>query len=155
MKGLNNLLELLVKSDIDFVLIGGYAGVVYGSSIVTKDIEICAVLGPDNIKKIRESLKDYKPKHRMTANKLSLMDHPSDLNTVKNLYIETELGVLDIISDVSGVGDFEKLKENAIEITIYGHKCKVISIEDLIKTKKALGRPKDLLAVEELQKLKK
>lgn len=41
MKNLNNLLTVLLENTIDFVLIGGFAGALYGSSLVTKDIDIC------------------------------------------------------------------------------------------------------------------
>jgi len=136
MKNLNDLLEVLLKSKIDFVLIGGYAGVVHGSSVVTQDIDICAVLTPDNIQKLRACLKDYNPSHRMTQ---------------KKLYIETNIGVVDVIGDVSGVGSFEEVKKGAIEIKLYGYKCKVISIDDLIKCKETLKRPKDLIVAEELK----
>ena len=42
MRNLNNLLKLLLENDVDFVLVGGFAGAVYGSSLVTRDLDICA-----------------------------------------------------------------------------------------------------------------
>ncbi|MFH1223208.1 MAG: nucleotidyltransferase [Pseudomonadota bacterium] len=155
MKNLKDLLEVLLKSKIDFILIGGYAGVVHGSSVVTQDIDICAVLTPENIKKLRMCLKDYDPSHRMTQKKLSFLRYPEKLNGIKNLYIETNLGVLDIIGDVSGVGSFEDVKKNAVEIKLYGHKCRVISVDDLIKSKETLKRPKDLIVAAELKSIKR
>ena len=155
MKNLNDLLEVLLKSKIDFVLIGGYAGVVHGSSVVTQDIDVCAVLAPDNIQRLRACLKDYNPSHRMTQKKLSFLKYPEKLDGIKNLYIETDLGIVNVIGDVSGVGSFEEVKKDAIEITLYGYKCKVISIDDLIKCKETLKRPKDLIVVEELKSIKR
>ena len=67
--------------------------------------------------------------------------------------------MLDLLSKVTGVGDFEELSKSCIEIKVYGYKCKMISIEDLIKAKLALKRPKDLEVAKELeiisQKLKR
>ena len=50
--------------------------------------------------------------------------------------------------------DFIPIKSNSIEIPLYGHKCNVISIDDLIKVKEAMNRPKDIQAVIELKKVK-
>jgi len=58
MKSLNNLLHILLENEIDFVLIGGFAGVVHGSTQVTRDLDICAVLSLEGIRKLRECLKN-------------------------------------------------------------------------------------------------
>ncbi len=153
MKNLNNLLTVLLENNIDFVLIGGYAGALYGSSLVTKDIDICMDLSPENIAKLRSILKNHHPVHRMTPKKLSFLVHPENLQDVKNLYLSSDLGPLDIISDVIGVGDFKKVKANAVAIQLFGHVCNVISMEDLILTKKSMDRDKDKLAVKELESI--
>lgn len=155
MQDLNKLLEILINSDIDFILIGGFASVVHGSSLVTQDIDICAVMTPDTIEKLRRCLKRYHPKHRITAKKLSFIDHPEKLDSIDNLYLETDIGIVDIIGDVAGVGKFERLKKKAIEIDYLGYKCKVISLDDLILSKKALSRDKDLIGLKELLAIKK
>ena len=78
---------------------------------------------------------------------------PKDLVGIKNLYLETDVVVLDLISDVIGVREFSELSKNAIEIKIFGKSRKVISLNDLIKTKNTLKRPKDILVVQELESL--
>lgn len=55
-KNLNLLLKALLEADLEFVLIGGYAAVVHGSSQVTRDLDLCAVLSPSNIEKLRHCL---------------------------------------------------------------------------------------------------
>lgn len=62
--------------------------------------------------------------------------------------------MLDIIGKIDGVGSFEQVAKNAIKIEIYGKKCKVISIHDLIASKKSIGRDKDLAVVRELEAIK-
>jgi len=59
--------------------------------------------------------------------------------------------VIDILSTILGVGDFERLKSKADELEVAGRIYRVISLEDLIMAKEALGREKDLLAVKELR----
>ena len=155
MQDLRKLLKLLLENEIDFVLIGGFAAVVYGSTLVTQDLDICSSMSVENIEKLRSILKDYNPIHRMNRkSSLSFLDHPESLEGLNNIYLETDLGILDILSATQPAGDFKTIKQNSIQINIYGHICNVISIDDLIKVKSYMKRPKDLQAVEELIKIK-
>jgi predicted nucleotidyltransferase len=145
------LINKLTESKVDFVLIGGLAASAYGSTYVTHDLEVCAVLTPGNIEKLRATLEDIHPQHRMMIPKKSFMEIPKDLDGINNLYLSTDAGVLDLISSVVGVGDFFEVSKSAIEISVFGNKCKIISLDDLIKCKKTLKRPKDLLVATELE----
>lgn len=145
------LLELLAGGDVEFVVVGGYAAVLHGSSYITQDLDICIVCSTENIERLRRLLKDLDPRHRMTAQKLSFLETPPPGTDLKNLYLRTRLGVLDVLSEVFGVGDFERLKVNAQEVTLGGKAVRVMSIHDLIAGKEALARDKDLLVAKELR----
>lgn len=153
---LKALLERLLKSEIDFVLAGGLASVVYGSPVVTYDIDICIAINETQVKKLREALQDLSPRHRMNPNfKPSFLDYPEKLEGVKNIYLETDLGVLDVLSELQPVGSFERVKEKAITVPLFGYDCKIVSLEDLIQIKETMTRPKDketLLHLREIQK---
>ncbi len=141
---LKALLERLLKHEIDFVLTGGLASVIHGCPLVTQDIDICIAISEEQLKRLRDALKDLSPRHRMNPNfKPSFFDYPDKLEGVKNIYLETELGILDILSELQPIGDFERVKTNAITVSLYGYECKVISIEDLIRIKETMSRPKD------------
>ncbi len=155
MENLQNLLKTLLESKIDFVLIGGYAAVVHGSSQVTQDVDICAVMTDSQIEKLRAALMEYKPVHRMNPNfQPSLMEIPKPGQKMNNIYLRTDLGVLDILERVEPIGDFERIKNNAIEINLFSYKCKVISLDDLISVKKSMSRPKDKATLAELVEVK-
>lgn len=145
------LLSKLSENDFDFIVIGGFAAAAYGSSFVTQDLDLCAVLTPDSIEKLRDILRDVHPVHRIAQNKPSFLDQPKIVEGINNLYLQTDIGVLDLLSNVTGVGDFNELKKSCVEVSIYGHKCKLISINDLIKAKRALNRTKDLEVAKELE----
>jgi len=70
---------------------------------------------------------------------------------VENLYLETDIGIVDILATITGVGDFAAVTENAEEVVVEGRTYRVISLDDLIRTKEALGREKDLLTAKELR----
>ncbi len=145
------LLSKLSENDFDFIVIGGFAAAAYGSNFVTSDLDVCAILTPDNIEKLRKALTDINPKHRIANNKPSFLDTPKSIDGINNLYLQTDAGIIDLLSNLTGVGDFMELSKSCIEIKIYGHKCKIISIEDLIKAKLAIKRPKDLEVAREIE----
>ncbi|NCN26282.1 nucleotidyltransferase [bacterium] len=151
MKNLNDLLFHLIKSEIEFVVVGGFAGVLHGSTLVTRDLDLCTILTSENIEKLRKSLAEFNPRHRMTVNKLSFLEAPPKGQQVNNLYLETSLGVVDFISSITGVGDFERVSTKADTVKLNGQSIKVINISDLISAKEAMGRAKDLLSASELK----
>jgi hypothetical protein len=148
---LNRLIERLSDAGIDFVIVGGFAGVLHGSTLVTRDLDVCAVLSAENIAKLRAALRDLQPTHRFTPQRLSFLENPAPGLGMKNLYLETALGPIDFLGTILGIGDFERVRAASIEIELFGRHCRVISLHDLIQAKEALGRDKDLLAAKELR----
>lgn len=151
MHNLHLLLQRLADAGLDFVVVGGYAGMIHGSALITRDVDVCAVLSAENVGKIRRAFADINPVHRQTRRLLSFLDHPAPGQPLANLYLRTDTGVIDILSSILGVGDFERLRTTAVAMPMFGRTYPVISIEDLITAKEAVGRDKDLLAVKELR----
>lgn len=151
MADLNLLLQRLCDADIDFVVVGGFAAVLHGSTLVTRDLDVCTVLTAANVEKLREILRDLKPVHRQTPQRLSFLSNPSPGTPLQNLYLETDAGAVDFLTSVTGVGDYIRVRASAVEVELFGQRCRVMSLPDLIAAKKALGRDKDLLAARELE----
>ena len=147
----SQLIAKLSDSGFEFVMIGGYAAVTHGSSQVTRDLDICAVLSDENVDLLRRALAEWNPRHRMTPQRLSFLQFPKAGERVNNLYLETDVGVVDILTSVLGLGDFVRLKSSAEKFEIDGRVCWVISLEDLIVAKEAVGRGKDKLTAIELR----
>jgi hypothetical protein len=145
------ILERLASARIEFVIVGGYAAVVHGVSFVTRDTDICLRFSPQNLERLQQVLADTHPVHRMTPQKLPFILTPDLAASLKNLYLETDLGVLDCLGEVLGVGDFEAAQKQSVAIEIPGGKCLVLDIPALIRAKQAMGRPHDLLTVTQLQ----
>jgi predicted nucleotidyltransferase len=148
---LNGLLQRLSDAGIDFVVVGGVAAVLHGSSLVTRDLDVCASLSGANIERLRAALRDLHPLHRIATDRTSFLENPEPGVSLQNLYLQTDLGALDLLGTITGVGDFERVRESAIEVELFGRKVKVIGLEQLIKAKEAVGRQKDLLAAIELR----
>ena len=103
---------------------------------------------------MREALRELNPTHRFTSQRLSFLDNPDPGVPLKNLYLQTQWGPVDFLTSITGVGDFQRVRGSSIEIELFGRRCRVISIEDLIVAKEALGRDKDKLAVKELRAIR-
>ena len=145
------LIVKLADAGFEFVVIGGYAAVTHGSSQVTRDLDVCAVLTDETIGVLRDALREWNPRHRLTPQRLSFLSIPAPGERVNNLYLQTDVGVIDILTSVLGVGDFERLKTSAERLTVDGRVCLVMSLDDLIAAKEAMTRGKDVLTAKELR----
>ncbi|MBN1787030.1 MAG: hypothetical protein JW806_01395 [Sedimentisphaerales bacterium] len=149
------LLQKLAQNNVEFVLIGGFAGITHGCNYVTQDIDICLDFDKQNLLKMQKALADINPVHRMTPNKLKLQLTEENCQQYKNLYLDTDLGQLDCISFVKGVGNYQQAKDKSISIETDSLKIQVLDIDALIEAKKTMNRQKDKQAVIELETIKK
>src|SRR5215467_15472846 len=85
---LSQLLQRLCDANVDFVVVGGFAGLIHGSTLVTRDLDICALLSNSDVEKLRAVLADLNPTHRLTPQRLSFLENPAPGIGVKNLYLE-------------------------------------------------------------------
>lgn len=150
-----NLLERLVRADFDFVIVGGFAGVVYGCTYVTQDIDICCDFSTDNLLLLQKALSDLHAVHRQTPKRKKLELTRANCREYKNLYLDTDIGQLDCLSFIDGVGDYRKVKEGSRIIEIEDMRMRVLNLDELIESKKAMNRPRDKEAVLQLEAIKK
>jgi hypothetical protein len=148
---LKQLLERLFDAEIEFVIVGGFAAVLHGSTLVTRDLDVCTALTDATLEKLRGILKDLSPVHRGGGARLSFLTNPDPGVVVRNLYLETDAGAIDFLSSITGVGDFQRIRSQAVAIELFGRRCFVMSLADLITAKRALGRDRDMLAARELE----
>ncbi|HEY6642446.1 hypothetical protein [Povalibacter sp.] len=151
MTELNKLLQALCDAEIDFVIVGGFAAMLHGSSMLTRGLDVCSVLTDATVAKLRTAFRDLHPIHRQTPQRLSFLDNPDPGVPLRNIYLQTDLGPLDVLGSITGLGNFEEVRRNAVRFEIFGRQVGVMSINDLIRAKEALGRPKDILMAQELR----
>ncbi len=149
-----NLIDRLHDAGVEFVIIGGLAGTFHGTTRITQDIDICCKFTSENLMKLFMAIRDIHPVHRMTPKRLALVLNEQNVGKLKNLYLDTDIGQLDCLGVVEGLGKFDKVVENSINIKI-GHKTyRVLSLDALIKSKKSLNRPQDRQDLIQLAALK-
>jgi len=148
------LLTRLKDSGLDFVVIGGVCVVFHGAPLATFDLDICCPFGEENLRRIESAVADLHPFHRLTANKLPLELSRSAFGELKNLYLETDLGRLDCLSEVSGVGDFEAVLKRSILASFSYGQFRFLDLDALIASKNATGRERDVATVRSLLAIK-
>lgn len=153
-----NLLERLVKANVEFVIVGGFAGIVHGCTYVTQDIDICCDFSPANLLKLQRAVLDLNPVHRMTPSRKKLQLTEKTCSRFKNLYLDTKIGRLDCLSFIDGLGDYSQVKQASRIIKVEDLKLRVLSLDALITAKRAVNRPQDkhvLLQLEAVKKIQK
>ncbi|HEX9047551.1 MAG TPA: nucleotidyltransferase [Verrucomicrobiae bacterium] len=144
----------LKDSGLDFVVIGGVCVVFHGAPLATFDLDICCPFGEENVKKIEAAVADLHPHHRLTANELPLELTRNCFKDLKNVYLQTDLGKLDCLGAVKGVGDFEEVKRQSVIARLSYGEFRFLNIDALITAKNAVGRERDLDAVRRLSAIK-
>jgi predicted nucleotidyltransferase len=149
-----DLLKRLNDFGIDYAIVGGVAGVAHGSARSTNDIDVCTSLDEPYLSKLLLALKDINPKLRMRPDRMRLPDDPARLQGIRNLYLITDLGQIDILGELPGVGAFDDLKNRTINLDLGGVQCRVLDLETLIVAKRAAGRRKDLVDIAEYEAIR-
>jgi len=154
--GFIKLIERLNKNGVKFVLVGGFAGVVHGCTYVTQDIDICCDFSADNLLTLQKALKDLHPVHRMTPQRLKLKLTTDNCAGFKNLYLDTDIGQIDCLGYIQGLGAYENI-EPLSEVRDIGDglRIRVLTVDSLIEARKAMNRPRDKQALLQLEAIKK
>ncbi|MBA3633922.1 MAG: hypothetical protein H0W58_14110 [Acidobacteria bacterium] len=146
-------IKTLTENKVDFVVIGGVAISVHSTGYVTRDLDFCYRRTTKNLKKIISAFAPFDPRLRGFPKGLPFFWDEKTLLNGTNFTLETDIGDIDLLGEVAGVGTFKEAFENSIVVKLYDYKVHVLSLEDLIKAKRAAGRTKDLLVLPELEAL--
>ena len=146
-----DIIDRLIQAEVNFVLVGGLAAVTHGSSMTTQDIDICCDFSTSNLLKLQTALEGTNPVHRMTTNRVQLRLTEENCRTLKTLYLDTDIGQLDCLGEILGIGSFPEVKKQSEAIELDEHPCHILRIEALIVAKQAMGRPKDIETIQQLE----
>lgn len=147
------VLRRLVESDVRFILIGGVAAIVHGAARLTQDIDFLYSREPDNLERLVGALAPLEPYPRGAPPGLPFVWDAQTLGNGSNFTLTTSLGDVDLLAEISGGGTYENLLSRSAPVEAFGVRFQCLDLAQLIKSKRAAGRPKDFEAIAELELL--
>jgi predicted nucleotidyltransferase len=147
------LIQLLSKGGVEFIVIGGVAGVIHGSAHLTFDLDVLYRRTPENMVRIADALSPIKPYLRGAPPGLPFQLDAATLARGLNFTLTTSLGDLDLFAEVAGGGTYDALHDEAETLELEGPPVKCVSLRRLIALKRAAGRGKDRDALAGLEAL--
>ncbi|HEU4597977.1 MAG TPA: hypothetical protein VFS10_22815 [Pyrinomonadaceae bacterium] len=147
-------LAALAQSRVRFVIVGGLAVTIHGSSYVTFDLDFCYDRDPENLSRLARALGPYHPRLRGAPEGLPFRLDEETLRGGLNFTLATDVGDIDLMGEVAGVGDYAAALAASERVDLFGATFDVLTLEALIASKRAAARPKDLLVLPELEALR-
>lgn len=144
-------LKLLGEYRVECVIIGGVAATLYGSTILTNDLDLCYARNAENLERLSTALQSVNAKLRNAPPDIPFILDAETLRRGLNFTLTTEVGSLDLLGEVGGVGFYKDVIDGAIRYELFGYPFLVIDLRKLILAKQTAGRGKDLVAVAELE----
>jgi hypothetical protein len=151
---IQELLGRLLDLQVDFVIIGGVAALVHGSAYVTRDLDVCYSRSGESLERLVAALAPLHPRLRGAPSDLPLKWGPRTLRAGLNFTLDTDMGPIDLLGEVAGIGQYADAVAASELTTLFGRSCRILTLDALIRSKRAAGRPRDLEAVKELETLK-
>jgi predicted nucleotidyltransferase len=142
------LLQALDRHGVEFIVIGGVAGLAHGSSYPTFDLDVIYARDASNLERLAAALAEIGVSLRGAPADLPFTPDARTLENGANFTFDTEWGSFDILAD-AGMRDYEAMRSDARVDAIEGVTVRIVSLDDLIAMKRAANRPKDKLMVEE------
>ncbi len=101
------LLQVLSEYRVEFIIIGGAAAIVHGSSRLTQDLDVVYHRSQENITRLANALQEQKPYLRGAPPGLPFQWSEATIRMGLNFTLQTNLGDLDLLGEVTGGGKYE------------------------------------------------
>ena len=137
------MLAALSAAGADFLVVGAYALAAHGRPRATGDLDLLVRATPANARRVWAALQTFgAPLDDLTLDDLTSSD------------LVYQIGVaptrIDLLTGLTGVG-FDEAWASRVTLTLEGVQVPIIGRDALIRNKRALGRPRDLADVAELE----
>jgi Nucleotidyl transferase AbiEii toxin, Type IV TA system len=149
------MLRRLTNAGVDFVVIGGIAMLLHGSSRLTRDLDIVFAADEGNLEALGTVLVGLEAQLRKIPEDIPFIPDARTLRNVQLLTLDTAAGWLDVHREVDGAPRYDVLRRNAERMDLGDFAVLVASPDDMIAIKLSAGRPVDRIDVEELQAIKR
>ena len=148
---LQELLNRLLDHHVDFVIIGGVAALVHGSVYVPRGLRICYGRSSESLERLTSALAPLHPRLRGVPSDPPFEWDPRTLRAGINFALDTDIGPIDLLGEVAGIGQHADALAASELVTLFGRPCRILTLDALIRSKRAAGRSRDLEVVKALE----
>jgi Nucleotidyltransferase of unknown function (DUF6036) len=149
------LLKRLVAHGVDFVVVGGIAMVGHGSTRITQDLDICYAADSANLEALADTLVELGARLRGVSEEVPFAPDARTLRQTSILTLDTSDGPVDLLVRPQGSPSYDTLRAHAERVALDGVAILIASLDDLESMKRAGGRPKDQIDLEEIEAIKR
>lgn len=151
MTAYSSILGALHAASVQFIIVGGAAATAHGASRLTLDLDIVYRRSDENLVRLADALAPLNPYLRGVPSGLPFQLDVRTIRNGMNFTLVTSQGDLDLLGEITAGGDYDQLLPHTVVLTLFGIDCHCLNLERLIHVKRAVGRPKDLEAIAELE----
>jgi predicted nucleotidyltransferase len=141
---LSRIAELLDRHGLEAVLIGNAAAALQGAPVTTVDFDFLIRRNPANVRKLSAIAAELEA---------VLMKPHYPVSSLLRISRDDDGLQLDFLGEIDGIRSFEGLRKRALRVSLGGARILVAALADIIKSKKAAGRPRDLAVLPILEKV--
>jgi hypothetical protein len=144
---LSRLLKALARHGVDYVVIGGVAVQVHGHRRTTMDLDLVPGPGPENLHRLASALDELEARPMdATPGKAQMSVADPERLAVAAIVppLSTRHGQLHIVNEPKGARPFDDLRDAALVVEVEGIEIPIVALDDLLRMKRASGRPSDL-----------
>lgn len=146
------IVATLQRHDVRFVVIGAVAAIAYGSPLPTEDMDVTPDRAPDNLEALTSALRELDAKLRTLEGAVAFPFDAKMLGGNDLWMLTTKFGSLDIVFDPAGTKGYDDLRRNAEALDLgSGAPVLVAHLSDVIRSKEAASRTKDLMQLPALR----
>lgn len=144
---IGELIAVLARHDVDYVVIGGVATQVHGHGRATMVLELTPDPDPENLRRLGAALAELEARPRdsgVEKGEISAGDPERLAMAAIVPPLLTRHGQIHILKEPKGARAFHEMREGALVVDLEGNDVAIVSLDDLIRMKRAAGRPADL-----------
>jgi predicted nucleotidyltransferase len=153
---LERFCAVLAEHGVEFIVVGGQAEALMGSARVTYDVDLCYRRTPENLERLAAALGTLNLTLRGAPPELKFRLDAQALALGQNYTFQVDGEYpLDLLGYLEPVGVYEDLLPQAETVEIGGRPTRVIGLDDLIRIKRHINRPKDRESLLQLEAIKR